>query len=66
MEFKLSELQEAEANKWIKEKIKSPSFPQSTIGGAFTYEFTPTGICIFISIRCVDGDRLDLTEYDKI
>lgn len=63
VEFKLTKEQEKKANKWMKEKLKSPSFPRAAIGGAFTYEFTPTGIEDFISIRCVDGDRLDLTEY---
>jgi hypothetical protein len=30
-------------------EMNSPSFPRATIGGAFTYEFTPTGIEDFIS-----------------
>lgn len=66
VKFELTKRQKEKANKWMGEKLKSPSFPQAAIGGAFTYEFTPTGICTFESIKFIDGDKLDLTEYDKI
>lgn len=35
------------------------------IGGAFTYEFTPTSIGIVTTVRCSCGDTLDVSDYDQ-
>jgi len=47
---------------WKKDKV----LPQTTIGGAYTICFTPTGIGDFVEVRCIDGTKLDLTEYDLL
>ncbi len=47
---------------WKKDKV----LPQTTIGGAYTICFTPTGIGDFVEVKCVDGTKLDLTEYDLL
>ena len=37
----------------------------TAIGGAITYEFTPTFLGIGIVIRCHCGVKLDVTEYEN-
>lgn len=68
VEFRLSEEQEKKVEAWKREKISSPFFNKGVteISRFFTYEFINTGICTFVTIRGIDGDSLDLTEYDKI
>lgn len=63
-EFKLSAEQMQQYNEWRKEKKKT--LPQATIGGAYTFCFTPTGLGDFVEVTCVDGTKLDLTEYDLL
>lgn len=33
-------------------------------GGAYIFKFIPTGIGTIIEVECIDGDKLDLTEWD--
>lgn len=35
------------------------------IGGAYTWEFTPTGLGTVTKVRCSCGEELDLTDYDS-
>jgi len=35
------------------------------IGGALTYEFTPTGLGTITVIRCACSEKLDLTNTDE-
>lgn len=60
--FEIEEEQEEKLNEWMK---SLPKAKNSTIGGAYTYEFTPTGIGLSLIVRRVDGHEIDLTEYDK-
>ncbi len=60
------------ANAWRdqhdQEKHTSPDQPfryTGAIGGAYTWEFTPTSLGIVIKIRCSCGEKLDLTDYDS-
>ena len=62
MTFTLSTEQIEKFREWKKDKV----LPQATIGGAYTFCFTPTGIGDFITVTCIDGTKLDLTEYDKL
>lgn len=38
---------------------------KSTIGGAYTYEFTPTSLGLVIFVKRVDGREINLTEFSK-
>jgi hypothetical protein len=60
--FVLSAEQMEKFKEWKKDKV----LPQTTIGGAYTICFTPTGIGDFVEVKCVDGTKLDLTEYDLL
>lgn len=35
------------------------------IGGAYTFQFTSTGLGSIIKVLCADGTELDLTDYDS-
>ena len=60
--FVLSAEQMEKFKEWKKDKV----LPQTTIGGAYTICFTPTGIGDFVEVRCIDGTKLDITEYDLL
>lgn len=62
MEFSLSAEQVKKFREWSKEKI----LPSTAIGGAYTVCFTPTGLGDLVEVRCVDGTKLNLTDYDNI
>jgi len=34
------------------------------IGGAYTYEFTPTSLGVVEKVRCACGDHIDVSDYD--
>ena len=56
--FTLTKEQTEKFDAWRKDKI----LPQSTIGGAYTFKFTPTGIGTFVEVECADGTTLNLSE----
>ena len=60
MEFSLSVEQVKKFKEWSKGKV----LPSTAIGGAYMICFTPTGLGDVIEIRCVDGTKLELTDYD--
>ena len=60
MTFTLSAEQVKKFSEWAKEKqLKS-----TTLGEAYTICFTPTGLGDVAEVRCVDGTRLFLTDYN--
>ena len=59
--FELTEEQEVKLAEW---KAKQ-EYASVTIGGAFTYKFTPTGIGTMLIVKCVNGNSIDLTDYDN-
>jgi len=61
MEFSLSAEQLRKFKEWSKGKF----LPQTAIGGAYTICFTPTGLGDIVEVRCVDGTKIDLTDYDN-
>jgi hypothetical protein len=61
--FVLSEKQMNKFKEWKKDKGQIYA---GTVGGAYTICFTPTGIGDFVEVKCVDGTKLDLTEYDLL
>lgn len=62
--FDLNEKEEKAINEWIIAQRKKKE-KTTTIGGRFTFCFTPTGVGVGISI--IDnllGDKIDVTDYD--
>jgi len=62
MGFNINQTQFESLKKW---KASLPKIESATIGGAYTYEFTPTSIGLEIKVKRVDGKEIDLTEYEK-
>ena len=59
--FDLSVEQHKKYDEWRKEKGK---VYVGAIGGAYTFCFTPTGLGDIVEVKCADGTKLDLTDYD--
>jgi len=57
--FELTEGQVQKFNQW---RATKPEIYIGAIGGAYTFEFTPTGIGMVVTVKCADGTELDLTE----
>ena|ERR1700690_4488086 len=58
--------------KWIEEhdKAKHINSEQThrysgAIGGAYTYEFTPTSLGTVARVRCSCGEVIDVSDYDQ-
>jgi hypothetical protein len=60
--FTLSAEQMEKFKEWKKDKVLHPT----SIGGDYTICFTPTGLGDFVEVRCVDGTRLNLTDYENL
>ena len=60
MTFVLSPAQVRKFIEWKKDKV----LPGTTIGGAYTVCFTPTGLGTIEKVTCADGTELDLTDLD--
>ena len=60
IEFNLTPEQVIKFREWAKGKV----IPPTAIGGAYTICFTPTGLGDIVEVRCVDGTKLSLTDYD--
>lgn len=58
MIFEITKEQEEKIREWKKTLVYSPA----TIGGAFEFCFTPTGLGMIIIVKCVNGQTLNLTE----
>lgn len=56
--FEITDEEEKKVKDWIE---SLPPLPTATIGGAYSYEFTPTGLGTTILVKRVDGHELDLT-----
>lgn len=57
--FELTEGQVQKFNQW---RATKPEIYVGAIGGAYTFEFTPTGIGMVVTVKCADGTELDLTD----
>lgn len=42
-----------------------PLTEHGAIGGAVTYEFTPTNLGVVTKVKCACGETKDLTDYDE-
>lgn len=64
--FILTAKQVEQFDKWRKEKNeKEGEVYVGAIGGAYTICFTPTGLGEMVEIKCADGTKLDLTDFDS-
>lgn len=59
--FSLSKKEYDKYNDWRKSKGE---VYVGSVGGAYTFCFTPTGIGTIVTVKCADGTELDLTDYD--
>lgn len=63
--FVLTAEQHKKYDEWRIEKNKTKGEVYvGAIGGAYTFCFTPTGLGDMIEVKCADGTKLDLTDYD--
>ena len=61
--FELSESQEIKITTWEKNhECKHRNSSQGAIGGRYTYEFVPTSIGVFCSVKCSCGESLNISE----
>lgn len=60
LSFSLSIEQEKKLEEW---KKTLPGYTSATIGGAFTYSFTPNGLGYSLIVYRADGKQIDLTDY---
>jgi hypothetical protein len=59
--FQLTKKQMDKFVEWKKGKNIKPT----SIDGGYTICFTPTTLGDIVEVRCVDGTRLILTDYDE-
>lgn len=69
--FQLDSIEQQKAIEFIqihKEKHKlGDEFPKgAAIGGKFTFLFTPTGLGVFITVKCRCGDNQLLTNVEAL
>jgi hypothetical protein len=66
MRFELNEREKESAEIFEKKHLNCAKKHPSTIGGAVTYCFTPTGVGLSISIKCnVCNKEKDITDYES-
>ena len=61
--FFVSEEQETKLCEFAKDHINCGS--KAAIGGALTYEFTPTSLGTVVKIKCHCGKELDVSDYEN-
>jgi len=59
------ELDEDEIKKLEAWNKKLKKLPPATIGGGYTFMFTPTGLGTVVEVERADGKKINLTDYDK-
>jgi hypothetical protein len=52
--------------KWMDQHKCKCKGSATTIGGRFTYVFTPTSIGVFITVKCVCGKHISLDEQENL
>lgn len=67
MKFELTDAQRERYAQWRRELTASKGECYvGAVGGAYTFQFTPTGIGILVSVTRADGETIDLTDYDSM
>lgn len=62
MKFEIDEKQIEQFKKWDKKHRKKCSTEAGAIGGRLEYIFTPIGLGMIIEVRCLCGEKIDLTD----
>ena len=64
MRFELSKEEKELAEKFEKKHLDCARKHSSTIGGAISYCFTPTGVGVSVAVKCnVCNEIEDITDY---
>lgn len=74
--FNTSEWESVAISEWFAEHRKvcvhnnyklaqEKGVPTAAIGGALTYQFTPTSLGVAVSVKCACGEKADVTDYDS-
>jgi hypothetical protein len=64
--FTVPDEQADASRKWRKEHNKVCKIEDvGAIGGKFTWSFTPTSLGCILVLKCICGEKLDLTDYDN-
>lgn len=64
--FKLHGSEIEKAANFEKEHLPCAREHPTTIGGAITYTFTPTGLGSIVTIQCnICKTKIDITDYDN-
>ena len=51
--------------KFVDWKNEKGYIDAGAVGGAYTVCFTPTSLGDIVSVKCIDGTKIDLTDYDS-
>jgi hypothetical protein len=65
IKFDLNDKEEKSANDWMEKQIKKKKSPSTTIGGRFSYKFSPNSIAYGVTI--IDNllkEEKDISDYD--
>jgi len=66
MNFSVKGKELEDAEKWMLEQKKEHPGGVTTIGGRFSYQFTPTGLGVSVSVHDNwTGDYKDVTDVDS-
>ena len=60
--FTISDQEEKKLIKWKQQHHCKAINKQATEGGRFTYIFTPTGLGICTTVKCMCGEKINLTD----
>ena len=64
--FTLEKVEEETADKWIKKQKKKYPHQGTTIGGRFSYKFTPTGLgCVVHIMDNLTGKQKEVTDISN-
>lgn len=70
--FSLSKEQREAISKWMKEHDQAKHIApgekhrySGAIGGAYTWEFTPTSLGVVVTVRCACEESIDVSDYDE-
>lgn len=69
--FYLTKVQRDEVKEWSSKHNREKHMVSEetvryagAIGGAYTYEFTPTSIGVAVSVKCSCGEEIDVSHYE--
>ena len=63
-QFSMSDVEQASVEAWVEEHRQTCRPYAGAIGGAISYEFTPTGLGVLVRVKCMCGANSDCTDTD--